>query len=144
MVEEKHGRWFHSSITPRWGCCALDTVCVVAYTEECEWRVATAADGPQTKTMMRFNGPRATLPAVDQRPGDRRNTPVPQYEQRCRTVRAEQKSFVIGIIPWQWYIIMLYCILLFVCTLYILYYLFYNSGVGVCFRRKSRRENIVT
>lgn len=75
-VEEKHGRWFHSRIT-RWGCCVLDTVCRMRSGVYGGVRVATAADGPQTKTMMRFNGPRATLPAVDQRPGDQRNTPVP-------------------------------------------------------------------
>lgn len=57
----------------RWNCCILDTARVMrtAYggVRVPDWQVTTAADGPQTKTMMRFNGPRATLPAVDQRPG---------------------------------------------------------------------------
>lgn len=42
MVEEKHGRWFHSSIT-RWGCCVLDTALRSGVYGGV--RVATAADG---------------------------------------------------------------------------------------------------
>jgi len=47
MVEEKHGRWFHSSIT-RWGCCVLDTALrsgVLGTGVYGGVLVATAADG---------------------------------------------------------------------------------------------------
>lgn len=105
--------------------------------------VQAAADGPQTKDnddgLMALER-RCQL--LETRRSCSCTTPVYHgYTRRCRVVRTQYKSFVIGIIPRRWYIIiLLYCIT--VCT--VIYNITYFIVASVCSRRKSRRENIVT